>query len=413
MKSIFRKTVLRYAAGFLLAGFALNVFITSSYADDLDDMITEALSKIKPTLSDIPADVKKVAVYTIEPDKNKKVDVVSLQDRLTEVLLSSGTLQVIDRKALQALLEEQKLSLTGAVDSGEMVKTGKLIGVQGFFYGSVEVSGQRFILNLHLIDVASSAVIYAKQFSGENFSVTRVGFGWGYASSPVYGAHYRASFCNNWLTVPQDIGELGGDTILNLTLSYKQSFQSIHLLYFGVDINVAHFFNRVPVDTNNVYGLDQNGVLNRCHVKSQLSLTQFVLKPKVYLSCKALFNTEHDLLNPYLGVALSINKFSIVMSADRDEGSLDGSGNFVSAKYYDWEEKELSATPLLAVAPLAGLELNFTNSLSIYGEAACLLGRTKLSDPEQVGVCGIQMEDDGLFVDGWSANAGVKYYLNF
>ena len=102
-------------------------------AADLDEMVTDAIKAFSKTLDTIPDDLKTVAVYKIEPDSKGEINISALQDQIGQALLEVGGFRVIDRKSLKSLMEEQKLSLTGAVDEREMVKVGKLIGVKGFF----------------------------------------------------------------------------------------------------------------------------------------------------------------------------------------------------------------------------------------------------------------------------------------
>ena len=44
-----------------------------------------------------------------------------------------------------------------------------------FFFGSVETEGGRVTLNLKLIDVESSAIVYARKVVGESHSFARLG----------------------------------------------------------------------------------------------------------------------------------------------------------------------------------------------------------------------------------------------
>jgi len=48
--------------------------------------------------------------------------------------------ECIERQQLKKVLEEQGLQMTGAVDAGNAVKAGKIIGVQAIITGSVQSS---------------------------------------------------------------------------------------------------------------------------------------------------------------------------------------------------------------------------------------------------------------------------------
>ena len=229
------------------------VVVNPVHADgNIDEMIQDALQKISPTLKKIPAEIKRVAIYSVEPDKKGKISIPSIQDQIITVLLESDRFFVIDRKSLKALLEEQKLSMTGVVDSMEMVKAGKIVGVKGFFYGSVEVSKEKFILNLKLIDVESSAIVYSKKFTGESTKVSRFGIGWG-ASTIKFGTNFTAGININAGDTPIGAAKSGSDleklnpmTIGHFVLSYKQSLKAFKIGQIGFDFsNKAQFAEEI------------------------------------------------------------------------------------------------------------------------------------------------------------------------
>lgn len=58
-------------------------------------------------------------------------------DELTTQLVQSGQFTVIERDRLKALMAEQKLGQSGAVDASTAAKIGQLLGVQGIVTGSI------------------------------------------------------------------------------------------------------------------------------------------------------------------------------------------------------------------------------------------------------------------------------------
>jgi TolB-like protein len=140
-------------------------------------MRPDALRRLPEALEAVPRDLARVAVYAIEPDPGGRVNAVAVQDRIVAVLLRAGRFQVVDRKMLKALLEEQALSLTGVVDEAAMVKAGRLIGVQGFFYGAVDGRADRLVLTLKLVAVETGAIVWAREVEGEAASRSRIGLG--------------------------------------------------------------------------------------------------------------------------------------------------------------------------------------------------------------------------------------------
>jgi curli biogenesis system outer membrane secretion channel CsgG len=242
-----------------------------------DDMLNDALSQVKASLAKIPPEIKRVSVYAIEPDKEGKIDINSLQDQLTTILLDSERFQVIDRKALKTLLEEQQLSMTGLVDTTKMVQAGKLIGIQGFFFGSVEVRNDRVILNLKLVEVQSSAIVYSKKFKGESTGFVSLGAGFGYTTMSIdWSGDDKAD---------KTTGALG------FILSYKQGFQGFNAGYVGVDLALMKSFDN---SSNDIKRMD--------------------LKPRFIFSLKRLLGTEYDILTPYIGGSLSMALFGLKAS---------------------------------------------------------------------------------------------------
>ncbi len=201
-------------------------------SEKIDEMLEDALSKIKPTLEKIPEEIKKVSIYAIEPDKQGKVNISNLQDQIITALLDTERFYVIDRKSLKILLEEQLLSLTGAVDTQQMLKAGKIVGVQGFFFGSVEVFKEKLILNLKLIDVESSAIIFSKKFTGESTGFSRLGIGCGYLTGK-----YGTALQHNVRGIEVEDTDMPDNNTSGffLSLSYKQALKAIKFGHLGID----------------------------------------------------------------------------------------------------------------------------------------------------------------------------------
>jgi curli biogenesis system outer membrane secretion channel CsgG len=250
---------------------AVFLFLTAyglTFAGTKDEMVSDAVRQIAPTLSRVPAEVKRVAVSTIEVSSNSGIDVNSLQDQIGEQLLNSGRFQLIDRKSLKTLLDEQKLSLIGMVDPVSMAKAGKLIGVQGFFFGSIESSADKVILNLKLVDADTGAISYSQKFLGVPQSFIALGVGAIYSGMNV---------------------SLNGATAVNLPsfggiLSYKQGFQGIPFGYLGFDLGLQKTFGSDPAT----------------------EIRRMDLRPKIYFSPRPFFNWELDYVDLYLGVDFSM-----------------------------------------------------------------------------------------------------------
>lgn len=63
------------------------------------------------------------------------------QDVFVTELVKSQKFRVVDREALEALMREKNLSLSGDIDASTAVKAGRLLGVQYFLAGAVTEYG--------------------------------------------------------------------------------------------------------------------------------------------------------------------------------------------------------------------------------------------------------------------------------
>ncbi len=85
---------------------------------------------------------------------------------LAEAFLRSGALMPIERSSLLKILEEQELSLSGAVDPGAAAQIGRLAGAQYVLLGSVTIIGDQARLSGRLVDVESAEIHWAGSATG-------------------------------------------------------------------------------------------------------------------------------------------------------------------------------------------------------------------------------------------------------
>jgi curli biogenesis system outer membrane secretion channel CsgG len=125
----------------------------------------------------------------------------AIENWVVDDLVNSGQVRVMERQQLQAVLAEQGLSLSGAVDDKTAVQVGKLLGCQLILTGAVtDFSIQRAgaqgafgvgfsvkkttasgMLNMRLINTTTAEIVYSGSEKGEHaFSNVNVaGFGGG------------------------------------------------------------------------------------------------------------------------------------------------------------------------------------------------------------------------------------------
>ena len=68
-------------------------------------------------------------------------------------------LNVVERQDLNALLQEQRLALSGRVDESSAVEIGKLLGAQYMFYGAIVNIADDLRVDIRAVDVETSEVV--------------------------------------------------------------------------------------------------------------------------------------------------------------------------------------------------------------------------------------------------------------
>lgn len=77
-------------------------------------------------------------------------------------MVNAGRFDIVERSLLQKILSEQKLIMTGMVDTGSATQLGKLLGAKVIITGSVMRLGEVFEINARMIDVESTSIISAE-----------------------------------------------------------------------------------------------------------------------------------------------------------------------------------------------------------------------------------------------------------
>jgi hypothetical protein len=362
-----------------------------------DDMITDILGKFKTSLSMFPSNIKRVAVAEIKWDKeDTRINIESLTDQINAILIDSGKFQVIERTALKRLLEEQNLSLTGLVDAEKMVSAGKLISIQGFFYGSIEHKGKSIELTLKAVDVETSASIYAKKFEGESLSLGKIGLditgsSRSHSASLAVGSSAVLAAGSGVFAIPN-----GSTNGVGADLTYKQG---MGVFLIGLDLGGELFFTKskyIGTNTTPVTLPDLSTYNEIYSVEYSYGLDWAVeLKPKLYLSSKALFGGKSDFINPYVGLSVAF-------------GNQSGSLMVASGTSTDMgtEAKEWSC---FVVAPLFGVEIDFTESISLFVEGKVISQTTPRASTTSLANTAVRWSGSMPGEIAWKG--GFKWYF--
>lgn len=105
-------------------------------------------------------------------------------DLLTHELVSSTPLQVVERTKLNAVLGEQRLALTGAIDEKTAARVGRLLSVDAVIIGSIDTKPENVDVFLRLVDSETALILKtAHGVLPKEKTSTKVA-----ASTPVSGA---------------------------------------------------------------------------------------------------------------------------------------------------------------------------------------------------------------------------------
>lgn len=107
----------------------------------------------------------KIAVldFQVQSDNfaNKHMDSI-IAEWFTTALVKEGRFEVVERRLLAKIFEEQKLVMSGMVDESSAMQLGKVLGVKVIISGSVMKVGEILQVNARIIDVENASIIAAE-----------------------------------------------------------------------------------------------------------------------------------------------------------------------------------------------------------------------------------------------------------
>lgn len=105
-----------------------------------------------------------------------------LIEMLTTSLFRTGNFELVERKEIERVFQEQKFQLSGMVDPATAVEIGKILGAQAIVTGAITETGFQagsFIVNttvcrvgidVRIIDVATARVLMAESGTGKSYA---------------------------------------------------------------------------------------------------------------------------------------------------------------------------------------------------------------------------------------------------
>lgn len=144
-----RKSLLLMAFVLGLAGFG------SAQVDSLNTVESLGLGD---AISEDVAAKEYVAVMDLEVTYGVEAALARpLSDRLRQELHQTDAFRVVERNAMETILEEQSLQLSGCTSDECAIEVGRLLGVSKMVAGSFAKIGDTFTINLRMIDVETGA----------------------------------------------------------------------------------------------------------------------------------------------------------------------------------------------------------------------------------------------------------------
>ncbi len=115
----------------------------------------------------VSADFKKTKIavldFQLQGDnfENKDIGAIVAEWFITS-MVREGRFDVVERRLLQKIISEQKLAMTGLIDTSSATQLGKLLGVKVIISGSVMKLRNMVEINARIIDVESASIIAAE-----------------------------------------------------------------------------------------------------------------------------------------------------------------------------------------------------------------------------------------------------------
>jgi len=108
----------------------------------------------------------KIAILDFHDLNTKEQIAPIISETLITELVNSKKFTVVERSKIKAILREQGLQQTGALETEDAVAAGRLLTVQKVFIGTFSKLGDSFIINIRVVNVEKGEMEYAvkKQF---------------------------------------------------------------------------------------------------------------------------------------------------------------------------------------------------------------------------------------------------------
>jgi outer membrane protein W/TolB-like protein len=119
-------------------------------------------NSLKPLINDICKKIPEGKAVIVVPFQDIQGNITSLGTYLSEqvqISLANKSVTVVERRALETALEEQKLTQSGLLDENTVVKLGRALGARIAIYGTAIETKKLIGLNLKIVDIEKGITI--------------------------------------------------------------------------------------------------------------------------------------------------------------------------------------------------------------------------------------------------------------
>jgi len=323
-------------------------------AMDQNVAIDDALSRV----SSSAAKIKNAKVISVVPfEYSAGITFKSVEDKIVLKLAKTGNFKVMDKKSLETIINEQKLSLTGLTEQTNMVKIGQLLNADSLLFGKVTLSGETIVINVNLKDVVTGAVVWADEFVGEDLN--KISFGPGIRSGFFNGSVRYLLNDGAVGTAQVNGGSAENQFFFAFTGSFEQRLQGMKAVSFSLDgIFYRGFLQLDPVAETTTMGGNSYLFTSYCNYTNlKLQLCALVRLHPGYV-----FDWGNDVLVLYFGPGLDAN----YMLADATY-SLTKAGDTKTNITYKKEIGQVLAFGGMTFR--VGVELKLSTNFSVFMEA--------------------------------------------
>ena len=100
-----------------------------------------------------------IAVFDLDNNGLNKSDIRLLTGRLQSELVKIGGYTIVERKKINEILNEQKLTMSGMVDDKHLINIGKMVGAKLIVLGNIGKVASIYTISARLVDAETSEIL--------------------------------------------------------------------------------------------------------------------------------------------------------------------------------------------------------------------------------------------------------------